>query len=283
MKKIIQTTFLLSVIAFPFNANANVDEKTNDSFFITKGSQFQLCRELKEVLNSEENKDYPVPYISYSEFNIPKRFKNFHLPRWQDIPTEDLSKYMKDPDGIWKMLDRRSDDVNLGGYKLQKTRIDFDLDGEKENIIRFVYQDEDGQDFKSNVSDTRNYRFSYVSDIDGDTSLNKKFNGSKEYPNGSTYFVFFYKGKAFKGINGSANIQIYEPKVLRTRKEFWVEFVCESRLIPEKEKKAKNKFQRDGDLRSLKKIKEIQKTNPTKEREEIIEKLKKRLESYEEK
>jgi len=74
--------------------NSNISKTETSRFYINKGKQFELCQEIKKILDEPENKNFGKPYLTNSEFVIPKKYSNFQVPVWQDVSMEELPKYM---------------------------------------------------------------------------------------------------------------------------------------------------------------------------------------------
>ena len=260
--KLILLTISLTIFASISNAK--------DLFYIKKGKQFELCKEVNQILNDPINKDYADPYIiPFSEFTIPKKYKNFKLPVWEDVASEDLGKYFRDSKKEWiKNL------LNKDKYKTQKTIMDYDHDGKNETIIRFSHLDENGNIFQSKKIDDRNIKVNSISDTDDEIyqAAVKNKNHGLSY----TDFSFFYKGRVYNAGGTSTMVIINQPDG-SLRKYFALDLICDIRIIPEKEEMAYKHYKFDSDSTFLKELEEIQKLTPTESRKNTIEKVKERI------
>ncbi|MBL6664884.1 MAG: hypothetical protein ISQ34_03480 [Rickettsiales bacterium] len=258
-------------------------------FYIKKGKQFELCKEVKQILDEPENRDYFVPFVKNSEFVIPKKYKNFGFPEWEDISSKDLPKYMKSGKYLNMIQDFNDQKRIIMGnrypatirygkdygveqkFLIQKAYIDVDNNGKKEDVIR--YKLDDSSIVYSLYSGWRNY----ISDVGIEPDLTDDY----DYSEGPIFFrdgkmfrnppsseaefryilsdnynkqqrlgtFFYYKGKIFQRSFYFDKIVILEP---RKGWHFHMRYVCEIGFSKEKSHSA-YKFERN--LRNDNKVK----------------------------
>lgn len=250
----------LCTIPFLFLAKANAYD-----FYIKEGKQFELCREIKQMLDEPENKHFGEPFMDSSEFPISKSHKNFILPRWTDISASDLSKYMKQGEALKAIEDFNEGKANnlfLHGAKygveqkmlLQKTFIDFDGDGKRENVIRYRPAGD------SIIYKTIPWSL-YVEDANGENILSRRYN--KNYRTAHD-FLFYYKGKIFRSRVGGGDIVVYELHFNLIPPQVNIFSVCTVVLKESQQKKysdlIEEYYKEDGPFKTqLKKMEEAQK------------------------
>lgn len=209
-----------------------------DDFYIKKGNQFELCKEVKQVLDDPENKSYADPYIKNPEFKIPKKYKNFALPKWEDISVEEGLALMKEGKTSKKItaFNKGEEFGNLNPKKygitdkfiMQKATIDFDHDGNKDTMLRYRMNGD-------NIVYDHNWSC-YIADANReDASIFQSFNQS--YLNDRCY-LFYYKGKIFHSYYGETYFMIQEPRSSRIPAMFGLLQACEIEMTTSKSKAA---------------------------------------------
>lgn len=230
MLKNITKSLLITFTSLVFQSQI---AQAND-FYIKKGNQFELCREIKEILDEPENKDFGVPYLVNPEFPITKKHKNFRLPAWEDIPTEDANKYIADEWLLTEIQNFKQNNpyitqINSDHYIMQKTYIDLDHSGTKDEVIRYKIAGD------SIVYDHDRWKC-HVSDAKEKTKLSESFN----YNNGinSNCYLFLYKGRAYEARAGFNNIKVYELHYSKIPLQVNTIDVCRISLTGKEESKA---------------------------------------------
>jgi hypothetical protein len=187
-------TLLIGNFTFADEVKKNSTTKTESRFYIQKGSQIKLCREVKQILDETENIDFGRPYLANSEFVIPTKYKNFSLPKWENISFEDFLKYIS-PDSDYLATLNTIDNTKKEALLTRITKFDLNHDGIDENVLGIKLKNEKMQRC-------------YVSD------LNKSQNDSSTYNKYSfdNCYLFYYDGRAFD-IHRSFvdSLLIYEP------------------------------------------------------------------------
>lgn len=215
----------LTILAFlTFSKAANAYD-----FDLKEGKHLQLCREVKQMLDEPENKHFGEPFRAGPEFPISKKYKNFSLPTWKDIPASDLPKYMKKGPALKAIEDfneGKQNGILLHGAKygvtqkmqIQKTYIDFDGDGKRENIIRY-------RPGGNSIIYQKILWSLYVEDANEETTLSKRYNRHKT----AKHFLFYYKGKTFEshGYGVAHGFGIYEIRFSHIPAQVNIFPVCE--------------------------------------------------------
>jgi hypothetical protein len=193
--------------------NKKLSAKTS-KFKLIRGSEFELCQEIKNILNEPENKNFLEPnpnkdenyeyprrkYIfSNAGFAIPKRYKKFNLPVWEDVPIEDASKYMKPGErlsGIIEFNQRyKAESIQI---EMKKTKLALTSDGKEQIILRFK------------PNDFQKRWFCYVSDIEPNIVADD-YNRSDF----GECFFFSHEGKVFRAKSHLSELFIDEPGMVR--------------------------------------------------------------------
>ncbi len=99
----------------------------------------ELCRQVARILNEPENEKFNKSiFFPDGEFVIPAKYSDFSLPKWEDVPREDLTKYVKSKEWLAKVKkyeDEHQDEADK--LRIQKTNLDLDRDGVDEVVLRF--------------------------------------------------------------------------------------------------------------------------------------------------
>lgn len=210
-------TLLLAESAFADKVKTGLDAeslppKASSKFWLKANAKLPLCQELKKIFNEPENEKFikvrekikggiPGEYrFSDSQFVIPKKYKNFRLPAWEDVPLEDVSKYLSPGTGMKGKITAQNNP--------QKTKIDLDHDGKGEVIIRF--------------QESANLWRCYVSDIEP-TIISTNYNKNAT---GNDCKFFYYKGRPYKASNFVYDIFIEEPIAPIERSDFGMKLDC---------------------------------------------------------
>lgn len=204
-------------------------------FHISKGQEVELCQEIEKILKEPENKDFAEPYLTNPDFIIPKKYKNFTVPKWENVALEDLSKYIKPGRVLSKIQDfnnQKQVPWLPHGKKygitqkmvVQKTKLDFDNDGDEDVILRYktdsdsIIYEEGGKQW-----------LCYVSDAKEENPLTRGYNGANDnyYDLQSECSLFFYKGKVFEVHNFSTvSFGVFKPVLTIMKQNFGLIPVC---------------------------------------------------------
>ncbi len=195
---------ILTIFVFLFFENSVLaNEVENPKFTLKEGSQFELCQEIKQILNEPENANFMGVYsrkilnikneFISSQFLIPKKYKNFKDPVWENIKFEDLSKYSLPNQLLNNFISlAKTNKTQIA----QKTKLDLDHDGKNDEIIRFK------------VNDKRDSWHCFVSDINEQSIMSNSYN--KSYL-GDDCHLFSYKGKIFRATSSDTILFVHEP------------------------------------------------------------------------
>lgn len=130
--------------------------KLNQPLYIVKGSQRKICQDVYKLFALPENahylytyderKDIPSGYKnelhSMRSLYIPrtKEFSMFEEPIWEEVSYEEAHKRLPEfIDYLTEVFGNHGFDVEYGkNYKIQKSQIDMNLDGELEAVYRSV-------------------------------------------------------------------------------------------------------------------------------------------------
>jgi hypothetical protein len=206
-------------------SGSKVEKVPNSSkFTLVRNSKFQLCHEIKQILNEPENDDFfakrePGEWRKYEiakdQFTIPKRYQNFQTPKWEDISVEEAYLYIS-PSGKWRDRIEKITKDKTKKLVIQKTQFDLAHQGKKEDILRMTT--DNGEFWSCYVRDTKTNR----------TELDKNNYIASSYNNSSNKcHLFYYKGRAYAGRHPDLiNTAIYEPFITGNG-EFGMESVCE--------------------------------------------------------
>ena len=189
--------FLFAGSAFG-EEEAKVSIKKPSKFWVVDGKPLDrmtldLCKDLKKVLNEPENKNFGEPYITNSEFIIPKKYKDFREPVWQDVSMEELPQYMASE---WlNKIKQYNEDYKSESFKFltQRTRVDLNHDGIKDDILRL--KPNNNKRLMKGLFGTNWHCF--VSDV-VPTEMSKNNNEYGETGISTECRLFVYRGKVFK-------------------------------------------------------------------------------------
>jgi len=220
-------TSLAVAVSFLLAGSAFGDEKTKVSirkpskFYVEDGKHLQLCRDIKKILDDPINKDFGEPFMMDADFKIPKQFKDFALPKWEDIDVKDLPQYMAKDSERLQAINAKSEEEK-SELRIQKTSIDLDHDGKNEVVLRIG--------LKKRIVDS-----SYVADADEQTVTSREFN--KKHSAG---FLFYYKGLIYRAKNVFDAILVYTPEAAPAElTDLYMLYTCAISLKPDALKAAR--------------------------------------------
>ncbi len=217
MSKIKKILGLVSVFLTLF---VNAAFAGNKKFTLEENKNLELCRELNKIFAEPENAEMFEVYedmlkrtsspqekldpsllgmykyiFSTTEFTIPKKYKNFRLPIWQDITSEEFLQNVTPS----KQLTSLIKDGKFTEFKKTK----FDLDGDQKNEVMLK--------FNANTSDKHKEFWSCrVSEIEANV-VSETYNKSHV---GNDCFLFYYKGRAYQAETIVYDLMISEPSML---------------------------------------------------------------------
>ena len=191
--------------------------------------QNNLCHLVAKILDEPENKKFSEIGFTGEEFVIPKEYSDFTLPNWQDVPREDLKKYVKSEKWLKAIAKYESKHPSPSEKLLiQKTKLDLDEDGKDEEVLRF------GRYVKLPF-DKPKYNWTPFA---SDTHSNFVTEGyNKRGLLGYSYFIFKFKNKIYQ-TGGYTSMAIYMP-TFATRGTFVKYPMCHISLTTIAEKNRK--------------------------------------------
>ena len=243
--KIVSITFILLALLINNSNAAKVK--------ITKGGQFELCRELKQILEEPENDilyqglkyilKKPRNDVTYQEeeseiiaqlkylhldFTIPKKYKNFRLPKWQDITSKDLDQYFQN-DTFKNSLQDFAKEHGEDSMSLKMSRFDLDHDGKADDILKVKVNIKGKYVYPNGLGINRrigNVYYQYVANINP-SALSENFNKTSygEYKSYNAYKSVYFKGKIFQ-ITSLSGIIVKEPFRYAMNQGFGMKAVC---------------------------------------------------------
>lgn len=220
MTKNIRRILGLTCVVFTLFVNTSFAE--NKKFTLQENKNLELCRELNKIFAEPENAQMfegyedilrrtdpqkePDPkdlksrkYVFVTpEFVIPKKYKNFKLPKWEDSNAEE---FLKSVSGLPENLVVAIKEGKVREFK--KSKFDLAHNGGSEVVLRFSFGPEEG------------YKQTWgcdVSEIEGNDLVAKDYKRSA----GNPCFFFYYKGRIYRSETAVYDIMISEPNMVRT-------------------------------------------------------------------
>lgn len=150
---LIVSTVIFSIFAPPVQSGGNNDNSSN-IISILEGETNDLCKELYSLLSLPENRGYLISDEKLKSMTINERiqewqtgrqllipktqpFENFKEPVWETITEEEAYRFAPDFIEALKRGDKRNISAELGNdYKMQKAKIDMNMDGNPETVYR---------------------------------------------------------------------------------------------------------------------------------------------------
>ncbi len=218
MSKIKKILGLVSVFLTLF---VNAAFAGNKKFTLEENKNLELCKELNKIFAEPENDSMfevyedllrridpqkePDPEMLKSrkyvfvtpEFVIPKKYKNFKLPKWEDSNAEE---FLKSVSGLPENLVTAIKEGKVREFK--KSKFDLAHNGGSEVVLRFSSEKGSRQNWGCRVSE-----------ITGSDLVAKSYNKTRSY--GSCFF-FYYKGRIYRSSHLWDYIMIREPNMVRT-------------------------------------------------------------------
>lgn len=229
MKKI-SKIFLVLLLSVSSQNSWAVSKSEPSKFFVKEGKHLQLCRDVKKILDDPENKRFAEPFISSPHFNIPKKYKDFALPKWEIVAMEDWSKYISPDSALAEYIGKLSEEEKPE-LKIHKANIDLDRDGKRE-VVLHVEKYGKREVERQKIFEHPSKETYYVADVDAQTRTSKEFN--KKHAHEWAY-LFYYKGLIYRIIHPEpAFLFIDTPKL---GSDFYMLPTCIMSLTPEEKKK----------------------------------------------